>query len=216
MRKSLIFAALAAAAVATVAGAQETPGKAKTPKIGVIDMERVGSESLIGKSYAQQVAALQSEIETARTKKEADLKKLDGEITALQEELEKQAALLSDEAKEKKQAEIKKKARDREAFLEDGRNELEKMVQRAENQAKALQNELQQKIRPHMDAVARSQGLDILLDGRSAMVMNSEFDISTEVIAKVDEAERANKGKATDAPAKPAGGAAPAKPTPKK
>src|ERR1051326_4059565 len=166
MRKSLVFAALAACVFATVAGAQEK----KTPKIGVIDMERVGTESMIGKGYAQQVAALQNEIETARTKKEADLKKLDTEIGGMQEELEKQGALLSDEAKEKKAAEIKKKARDREAFLEDGRNELEKMVQRAENQAKALQNELQQKIRPHMDTVARAQGLDILLDGRSAMV----------------------------------------------
>src|SRR5437016_79097 len=179
MRKSLVLGAIVSAALAVAASAQEK----KAPRIGVIDMDRVGAESVIGKGYAQQISALQGEIEAARTKKENDLKKLDTEINGMQEELEKQSALLSEEAKEKKQAEIKKKARDREAFLEDGRNELEKMVQRAENQAKALQNELQQKIRPHMDAVARAQGLDILLDGRSAMVMNNEYDISQAVIA---------------------------------
>ena len=51
-------------------------------------------------------------------------------------------------------------------------------------------------------------GLDILLDGRSAMVMNSEYDISTEVIAKLDEAEKANKGAATAPAQKPAAPAA--------
>jgi outer membrane protein len=214
MRNSLIFGVLGVAAIAAAAGAQDT-GKGRNPKIGIIDMDRVGTESVVGKGYAQQVAMLQSEIETARTKKETDLKKLDSEINGLQEELEKQQALLSEEAKEKKQADIKRKAREREAFLDDGRAELEKMVQRAENQAKALQNELQQKIRPHMETVAKSQGLDILLDSRSAMALNSDFDISTEVIAKVDETEKANKGAAASAPAKPAPAAKPAAPAPK-
>jgi outer membrane protein len=215
MRNSLIFGVLGLAAVAAAAGAQDA-GAGKSPKIGIIDMDRVGTESLVGKGYAQQVATLQGEIEAARTKKENELKKLDSEINALQEELEKQQALLSDEAKEKKQTEIKRKAREREAFLDDGRAELEKMVQRAENQAKALQGELQQKIRPHMEAVARAQGLDILLDSRSAMALNSNFDISGDVIVKVDEAEKANKGAgaASAAPAKPAAPAA--KPTAKK
>jgi outer membrane protein len=215
MRNSLIFAVLGLAAVAAAAGAQET-GK-KTPRIGIIDMDRVGTESLVGKGYAAQVATLQSEIEAARTKKESELKKLDAEISAAQEELEKQGALLSDEAKEKKTAEIKRKAREREAFLDDGRAELEKMVQRAENQAKALQSELQQKIRPHMEAVARAQGLDILLDSRSAMALNGDFDISADVIVKVDEMEKA-KGASSSAPAaKPAAAAAkPATPPVKK
>jgi outer membrane protein len=213
MRNSLFFGVLGLAAVAAVAGAQDA-GKGKSPKIGIIDMDRVGTESLVGKGYAQQVATLQGEIEAARTKKENELKKLDSEINTLQEELEKQQALLSDEAKEKKAAEIKRKAREREAFLDDGRAELEKMVQRAENQAKALQSELQQKIRPHMESVAKAQGLDILLDSRSAMALNNEFDISGDVIVKVDEAEKANKGTASAAPAKPAAPAA--KPTAKK
>jgi outer membrane protein len=198
MRNSLIFGVLGLAAVAAAASAQET-GK-KSPRIGIIDMDRVGTESLVGKGYAQQVATLQSEIEAARTKKESELKKLDAEISAAQEELEKQGALLSEEAKEKKTAEIKRKAREREAFLDDGRAELEKMVQRAENQAKALQSELQQKIRPHMEAVARAQGLDILLDSRSAMALNGDFDISADVIVKVDETEKA-KGASSTAPA---------------
>jgi outer membrane protein len=206
MRKFLIL--VAAIAAASAASAQEAPAAAakKSPKIAVIDVNRVGSESLIGKSYSAQIDTLQNEIEAERTKKQNDLAKIDSEIKALQEELEKQGALLSDEAAEKKASEIKAKAREREAFLEDGRSSLERMAQKAQNQAKALRNELEQKIKPHMEAVARAQGIDILLDSSSAMAINSEFDISNEVIVRLDESEKAAKTAkpAAAAPAKPA------------
>jgi outer membrane protein len=204
MRKILILIAVAAA---TSASAQEA-GK-KTPRIAVIDMDRVGSDSILGKNYTAQVESLQNDIEAERTKKQQDLAKFDAEIKALQDELEKQGALLSEEAAEKKQAEIKAKAREREAFLEDGRNQLERMAGRAQNQAKILQNELQQKIKPHMESVAREQGVDLLLDSRSAIALNNEFDISAAVIARLDEAERTAGTK--PAAAKPAAQATPAK-----
>jgi Skp family chaperone for outer membrane proteins len=77
------------------------------------------------------------------------------------------------------------------------------MVQRAQNQATTLNNELQQKVKPHMESVAKSLGIDILLDSRSAIALNSTFDISNEVIVRLDEAEKAN--------VKPAAAAKPAK-----
>jgi Skp family chaperone for outer membrane proteins len=212
MRKILILVAVAAAAAAA---AQEAPSKAerKIARIAVIDVDRIGAESLIGKSYATQLDALQNEIEAERKKKESDLAKLGTAITVLQEELDKQGALLSEEAAERKRQEIKAKTREREAFLEDGQAVLQRMAQRAQNQAKELQNELQKKIKPHMEAVARQAGVDILLDSRSAMAMSNEFDISNDVIVRLDEAERAAKPKAAATPAKPA--AAPAKPAAK-
>jgi Skp family chaperone for outer membrane proteins len=196
MRRMFILAALAAA---SVAGAQDA-SKGKVAKIGIIDMDRIGAESQIGKGYAAQIQSLQSDIEAERTKKQAELDKIDSSIKAMQDELEKQGALLSDDAKEKKAQEIKKKAREREAYVDDGRAEMEKMVQRAQNQANALNNELQQKIKPHMEAVARQLGLDVLLDSRSAIALNGEFDISSNVIVKLDETEKAS-------PSKPAAGA---------
>ena len=215
MLKTLIVAA-ATVATAAVVGAQEAAPKAeKQAKLGVIDMERVTQESLLGKSYSSQIEALNNEIEAEQTKKRNELQKLEGEIKALTDDLEKQGALLSEEAAEKKRAEIIRKNRDREAFVEDGRADIARMQQKAQNQAQALNNEFQQKIRPHIEAVAKAQGIDILLDGRQVMTINKSFDISNEVIVKVDDVERAKPGagaKPASAAPKPAARPTPAKP----
>lgn len=210
LRKTLIVAAVWS--VAAVAGAQETAAKAeKQAKIGVIDMERVTQESLLGKSYSARIEALNNEIEAEQNKKRNDLQKLESEIKALGDDLEQKAALLSEEAAEKKRQDIVRKNRDREAFVEDGRAELERMRQKATNQASVLNQEFQQKIRPHIETVAKAQGIDILLDGRQVMTINKGYDISNEVIVKIDDAERAAKPAA--AAPKPAAPAAAPKPT---
>ena len=211
LRKILIVAA--AWGVAAVAGAQEAPKADKQAKIGVIDMERVTQESLLGKSYSAKIEALNNEIEAEQNKKRNDLQKLEAEIKALSDDLEQKAALLSEEAAEKKRQDIVRKSRDREAFLEDGRAELERMRQKATNQASVLNQEFQQKIRPHIESVAKAQGIDILLDGRQVMTINKAFDISNEVIVKVDDVERTTGAKPAAAAPKPAA-PAPAAPKP--
>jgi peptidoglycan hydrolase CwlO-like protein len=84
-----------------------------------------------------------------------------------------------------------KKTRDRQAYVEDGQQELQRMREQAEAKAQALNNEFQQKIKPHIDAVAKEKGLDIILTSQVALTLNRDFDISREVIAKADAAERA-------------------------
>lgn len=207
MRKTVIAALILGAAV-PLALAQEpastTKPEAKSPRIAVIDMQRVSSESLLGKSYAGQLEALQSEINSERTKKQVELQKIDAAIKALQDELEKQGSVLSPEAADKKRQEIVKKTRDRQAFLEDGQAELQKMQERAQQQAQALNNEFQVKIKPHIEAVAKDKGIDIIVDNQAALIMNREFDISRDVIVKADDAEKAGKaagGAKTAAPA---------------
>lgn len=217
LRKTLIVAA--AVAAAAVAGAQDAaaPKADKQARIGVVDMERVTQESLLGKSYSAQIESLNNEIEAEGNKKRNDLQKMEAEIKALTDDLEKQGALLSDEAAEKKRQEIVRKNREREAFVEDGRADLERMRQKAQNQAQTLNAEFQTKIRPHIETVAKAQGIDILLDSRGwVLVINKAYDISNEVIVKVDDIERASKGAgAAKAPApKPAAPAA--RPTPAK
>ena len=175
-------------------------------------MERVAAESLLGKGYAAQLEA------PGRDRRRGDQ---EGEraqqarrrLKTLQEELEKQGPVPSPEASDKKQAEIVSKTRERQAFLEDGQAELKRMRERAQKQAQALNGEFQQKIRPHIDAVAKDKGLDLLLDCRSAYTINSDFDISRDVIAKADEAEKAPRPRRRAAAAAPAGSqAAPAPP----
>lgn len=212
MKKTFIAGlVLGAAAQVTVAQEAAKP-EARAPKIAIIDMARVSSESLMGKGYATQLEALQSEINSEGTKKQSDLQKLDAAIKTLQEELEKQASVLSPEAAEKKRQEIVRKGRERQAFLEDGQADLQRMRESAQARAQSLNNEFQVKIKPHIDAVAKEKGLDIILDAQVTLTVNKEFDISRDVIVKADDAEKAVKG-AAGAAAKPSGPAA-AKPTP--
>ena len=213
MKKTFI-AGLVLGAAAQVTVAQEAKTEPRVPKIAIIDMARVSSESLMGKGYATQLEALQSEINSEGTKKQSDLQKLDAAIKTLQDELEKQASVLSPEAAEKKRQEIVKKGRERQAFLEDGQADLQRMREAAQARAQSLNNEFQVKIKPHIDAVAREKGLDIILDAQVTLAVNKEFDISRDVIVKADDAEKAAKGAAGAAAAKPSGPAVKPAPVP--
>jgi Skp family chaperone for outer membrane proteins len=214
-----LIPALVLGVAATAALAQEPAQKppaaapaVKNPKIAVIDMQKVSAESLLGKGYAAQLEALRNEIEAERTKKQNDLQKLDAQLKTLQDEVDKQQGVLSPEALDRKRQDLVKKGRDRQAFLEDGQQDLQRMQDRAQQQAQALNGEFQIKIKPHIEAVAKDKGIDILLDSQVALTVNKDFDISQEVIVKADDAERAARAKAQAG--KPAA-AAPAGPTTK-
>jgi len=218
MKKTAIAALLLGAVSASAQEPAATKPEAKQPRIAVIDMQRVSSESLLGKGYATQLEALRNEINSEQTKKQADLQKIDASIKALQEELEKQGSVLSDEAKEKKRQEIVKKTRDRQGFLEDGQAELQRMNERAQQQAQSLNGEFQTKIKPIIEAVAKDKGIDIIIDNQAALVMNRDFDISRDVIVKADDLEKSAKATGATGAAKPAAPAArpspPASPKP--
>jgi outer membrane protein len=204
MKKTFVAGLLVALAAAGAALAQEAP---KAPRVAVIDMARVSAESLLGKSYAAQLEKLQNDINAEATKKQTELGKLDAAVKALQDELEKQGAVLSQEARERKQQEIVRKGRERQAFLEDGQAEINRMRERAQQQAQSINNEFQLKVRPLVEQVAKEKGYDLVLDSQVAYTINKEFDITRDVIVKADEAEKA----------KPAAAAAPSAPpaTPK-
>lgn len=209
---ALALGAFAAAAAAQEGAKPAAKAEPRSPKIAVIDMARISAESLLGKSYATKIDALRNEIEAERTKKQNELNKIDTTLKALQDDIEKQATVLSPEALEKKRQDLVKRGRDRTAFLEDGQQDLQRMQERAQQQAQTLNGEFQVKIKPHVDQVAREKGIDILLDAASSMVITKDFDISQDVIVKADDAERA-KAKAPAAAAKPPAAPAPS-PTP--
>ena len=205
MRKTFVTGLLVVLAAAGAATAQE----ARPPRVAVIDMARVSSDSLLGKSYAAQLEKLQGDINTAVNQKQGELQKLDAAIKGLQDELEKQGAVLSPEAREKKQVEITRRARERQAFFEDGQGEINRMRERAQQQAGQINNEFQTKVRPLVEQVAKAQNYDLVLDSQVTFTINPSFDITPAVIVKADEAEKAKPAAA----ATPAAGA-PAAPKP--
>jgi outer membrane protein len=207
-KTSLVAALILAAAVPALAQEAAAPAPAKAeaarpPRIAVIDMGRVSQESLLGKSFQAQLEQLRNEIEAERTKKQTDLSKLEASIKTLQDELEKQGSVLSPDAAAKKQEEIRRKSRERQAFVEDSQTELQRMQERAQAQAQNVNNEFQVKIKPHIDAVVKDKNLDILIDSQAAVFLSRDFDISRDVIVKSDDAERASKAKTGAAAPKP-------------
>jgi outer membrane protein len=223
MKKTFLVAlglcASAAVALAqTPAPAQGTAPAARgpigTPKIAVIDMQQISAESVLGKSYASRIEGLENEIKTEGTKKQGELQKMDAAIKSLQDELDKQGSVLSPEAADKKRQDIVKKQRDRQAFLEDGQADLQRMKERAEAQAQAMNAEFQQKLKPAIDAVAKEKGIDILLTSQVALLMNQAYDISKDIIAKADEAAKTAAAAAPSAPAAKPAGPVPAAPKP--
>jgi outer membrane protein len=198
MKKTFVAGLLVALVAAGVATAQEA---AQTPRVAVIDMARVSAESLLGKSYAAQLEKLQNDINAEATKKQTELGKLDAAVKALQDELEKQGAVLSQEARDRKQQEIVRKGRERQAFLEDGQAEINRMRERAQQQAQSINNEFQLKVRPIVEQVAKDKGYDLVLDSQVAYTINKDFDITRDVIVKADETEKAKPAAATPAAA---------------
>jgi Skp family chaperone for outer membrane proteins len=207
---ALTFAAASVAASAQEPAAAVPAKPERTQKIAVINMERISSESLLGKGYAKKLDDLKNEIDAEGSKKQSELNKLDTAIKALQDELDTKGSLLSPEAADKKRQDIVKKTRDRQAFLEDGQAELQKMRDRAQQQAQAYENEFQVRVRPHVEAVVKEKGIDILLDSRVVPVSSKDVDVSLDVINRSNDAERATAKAAAAAAAKPAAPPAPA------
>ena len=200
MKKTFVAGLLVALAAAGVASAQEA---AKAPRVAVIDMARVSAESLLGKTYAAQLEKLQNDITAEATRKQTELAKLDTAIKTLQDELEKQGAVLSQEERDKKQQEIVRLGRSRQGFLEDGQAEINRMRERAQQQAQSINNEFQLKVRPVVEQVAKDKGYDLVLDAQVAYTINKDFDITRDVILKADEAEKAKPAAAAPATPKP-------------
>ena len=190
-----------------LAPGQEAPDT-KAPigqaKIAVINMARISSESLLGKSYAGKIETLDNAMKSEGEKKQAELQRMDAEIATLKDELQKQLNVLSAEGRDKKAQEIRNKERDRQAYLEDGQAEIQRMQERARQQAQNLNNEFQLKLRPHIEAVAKERGIDILLDSSVALAISGAFDISPAIVAKVDAAERSGAKPAAEAGPAPA------------
>jgi outer membrane protein len=212
MKKLFAFAgplALLLAAGTSYAQAQGPTGK--PTKMGVVDMQRISQESLLGKGYATRMDQLESEIRSELTKRQNQIAQVDTAIKTLQDDLQKQSAILSADAVEKKQQEIVKKNRERQALAEDSQADIQRMQQAAQQKAQEYQVEFNTKIQPVLQAVGKEKGLDFILDRATIVLINPELDITRDVIVKADDAEKAARPAA--AAPKPAS-AAPAASTP--
>jgi len=181
---------LALMAVAPGARAQEATRTIPQAIVAVVDLGRVSEETLVGKALAQELGALQTQLETdlnvRRTRVEAD-------------QAEFQAAVQAFQAGRPEMAEAE--AQVQEADLVERQRALQELIQAAQVDADAAQRRLQSEIsrltaeldediRPHMNAVSESMGVHLLLPASQTVFTSPQLDITDLVITRVDAAFR--------------------------
>jgi outer membrane protein len=195
MKRFSVVIGLAAAA-ALVSGSLYAQGAPAMPKIGVLEVQRIVQESAVGKESLARVQKLQQG-------KQDELTKRQKELRDMEQKIQDQGKSLSEDAMEKLQKDYQTKALDLKRAQDDAQRELE------ETQRKEL-GELERRVMPVIDAVAKEQGLTLVFNKFQSGLLyaDTNVDITEAVIAKF------NTQIAAPPAAKPAAGAAPKKPAP--
>ena len=119
-------------------------------KIGVIDIKKVINKSKYGEEIIQK---LQKKYEELSLKVQAKAKELD----TIKEELEKKGALLSQEAREKKQAEYQKLLRELKSLQEDAQYEMQEYE-------KQLLDPVFKELEGVLKEFVQKEGIDLVLE----------------------------------------------------
>lgn len=168
MRKSFVIKSLIALACM---GGVQSRAQAADGKYGVVDMQQVILTVDEGKTAR---AALEGEIKT----KEAELQKQKEELDKMNNEWKGQAALLSEDARMKKQQEFQEK------FLALRNAEMEFQANIKRKEQKATQS-IAIKVAQVVDALAKSKKLIAVFETNSAglLYLEEPVDLTQEVIA---------------------------------
>lgn len=184
----LLLALVAALAVAPAARAET--------KIAVVDFQKALNESDQGKALVQQLGSEMKE-------KQAQLDAKQSELKTMHDELEKQAAVLDEKAKNQKMAEFDKR-----------QEEARTMFMQLQQELAARQEEATRGVGDRMRAivkeVAEAGGLQLVLDTSTVAYVAPALDITNECIRKYNAKFPYKPGEkpAGKAGAKPAGGKA--------
>jgi outer membrane protein len=191
MRRALIAASvLATTATAFAARAQV--------KIGYVDVQRAIQETEEGKAARTRLRGEFEQRKAAIDKKGADLEKM-------QQEYDKQVAVLSDDAKKKKQEEFQK-------LLVDARksaSELQEDMQNKEQQAMAG---ILQRLTQVVAEIAEREQLTYVIDKATLLYGPPAGDLTNEVVRRYNDRFGAGEKSAKAPPAKGPAGKAPPPP----
>lgn len=145
-------------------------------RIGVVDVQSVLNQS-------QKGIATKQKLDQDRAARQKELDARQQEVMKLQGEFEKQAPLLSEQAKREKSDIIQRKQRDAVRIAEDANRDLEKRVRQAEA-------DIGREIIVVIQEFGNDQGYTIILE-RSATFFNAPAtDITAEIIKRFDAKQR--------------------------
>lgn len=147
-------------------------------KIGFVDMKGVIAKSESGSKAMEQ---LKTQFKDMKDNLDAQKKSLD----ALKDELQKQSMMLSQEAKQDKEAQYKRKVRD---FQDMGQNYQRKLQQAEQNLSKPIIDKLLQVVQEY----GKKNGFTAIFDKQASglVYQQDNVDVTNAIIAELNKAMR--------------------------
>lgn len=161
-----------AALIALAASMFSVQAEANSPKIAVLDVQRVFQAM----PEREDVSA---RLEAEFAEPIQELEQLEAQFEQLRERFQRDEALMSDDEKAQANEELRQRA----MVLQRGGEQLNQYMQVRENEER---NQLLQKMFEVVDAYAQAEGIDLIMDKGRMLFANDALDISDAIIARLN------------------------------
>lgn len=141
--------------------------------IAVIDVQKVVSNSEVGKKALAEVKSL-------KDKKQAEIDQRQNSLQAMQDKLDKEKDILSPDAQEKRRGDIQKAFTDLKRYREDSEQEIQGRL------ANALKG-MEDQVLPIIQKLGNDRGYSMIVSRDQVIYFNAKSDITDEVIRLFNE-----------------------------
>ncbi len=175
IRIILMTAAVLVLAAATAFGAQAASagGRKAGVKIGYVDLQRALNESNAGKAAKAELQSMMKQMQATIDQKVSETEKLKAE-------LEKQALVLSPEAKKEKQDAIDKLSKETQALISNANTEMQK-------KQRLKEIGILKKIKTAIDDIGAKENYLIILPADVILYSRNGIELTDEVINRVNQ-----------------------------
>lgn len=146
-------------------------------KLGYVDLQKAIQSTSAGKKA-------KSELETEYNKRKKDIEAKQADIKKMGEDLEKKKGVLSDEAMQKKQAEIQEEMMKYQELV--GKNQIEIQKKQAD-----LTGPILEKMKTILDKIAKADGYSVIFEKneQSILWIKSEYNITDRLVQEFEKSK---------------------------
>jgi outer membrane protein len=150
-------------------------------KVGVVDILKALNESDAGKRA-------KADLEVLLKSKQSAIEEKGRNIERLRADIEKQAAIISAEAKKKKEEEVERLIRDYQRIVSDSQAEFQK-------KQRELETEIIKELKEILDKIGPEEGYSLILEPGEggALYYNKSLDITDKIIKRYNESKAGKK-----------------------
>ena len=156
-----------------------SPLAADTIKFGAIDIQKVLNESEAGKKAKSDLESLIKTKQSAIDEKGKAIEKLKGDI-------EKQASVLSAEARKSREDELEKSLREYQRIVQDSQAEIKK-------KEGEFTDTILKEIRDLIEKIGEDEGYTLIIERGMVLYSNKGIDITDNVLKKYDALKKSKK-----------------------